>query len=180
MSPPERNPLLMLTPDQTKARIIGSLLLSAERLECLVVDLSDDELAWSSAPGSWTIRQIVHHVADDGDAWSMPLKKAIATPGAPIRFEGFPGNDAWADALAFHKRPIEASLELLKAHRHMMAELARWYADDWDAPHIVIVDSEGREVQKVTFGQILGMVTEHMLEHVAEIEKIRQAHGRSN
>ena len=29
--------------------------------------------------GWWTIRQIVHHIADDGDAWSMNFKAARNT-----------------------------------------------------------------------------------------------------
>ena len=71
----------------------------ADNLELAIRDLSETELDFSGTTGGWTIRQIVHHIADDGDAWSMNFKKALATPGAPIRFEGFPGNDAWAEAL---------------------------------------------------------------------------------
>jgi hypothetical protein len=94
---------------------------SADRLVADLDGLSEADLDLSLAPGEWSIRQIVHHLADDCDVWSFHLKKAIATPGTPIRFEGFPGNEAWANALAFKKRPIEPAVELIKAHRRLLA-----------------------------------------------------------
>jgi len=162
---------------QSREETLTLFLSSAERLETAVADLTETSLDLANSPGEWTIRQMVHHVADDGDAWSMPLKKAIATCGVPIRFEGFPGNEAWAEAMAFDKRDIAASLGLIKAHRQVMAELACYFIDDWDGRYVVIVDEHGREVQEVTLGQIIGMVTEHLMEHVAAIEGIKQKYG---
>jgi len=162
---------------QSREEALTLFLSGAERLETAVAGLTESSLDLACTPGEWTIRQMVHHVADDGDVWSMPLKKAIATCGAPIRFEGFPGNEAWAEAMAFNKRSIAASLDLIKAHRQVMAELARYFIDDWDSRYVVIVDEQGQEVQEVTLGQIIGMVTEHFLEHVAAIESIKQKYG---
>jgi hypothetical protein len=162
---------------QSREEALALFLSGAERLATAVEGLTEASLDLSSAPGEWTIRQMVHHVADDGDAWSMPLKKAIAIPGAPIRFEGFPGNDAWAAAMAFDKRGVEASLGLIKAHRQVMAELARYFIDGWDSRCVVIVDERGKEVQAVTLGQIISMVGEHLADHVTAIENIKKRHG---
>jgi len=148
----------------------------ADRLEMAVTGLSEKELDYSIAPGEWTIRQIVHHVAGDGDAWSMPFQKAIATPGAYIRFEGFPGNEAWADALAFDKRPIQTAMTLIKSHRRLIAELAAHFSDAWEQ-YATIVDSQGKEVQRVSAGQIIHMLGEHLAEHIATIEAIKRQHG---
>jgi hypothetical protein len=148
----------------------------AERLEKLVDGLTDKELDSSEAPGEWTIRQIIHHIAEDGDAWSMNFKKAIAIPGAHVRFEGFPGNEAWADALAFDRRSVKTSLALIRAHRQVMAELAERFADSWEQ-YVIIVDSDGKELQKVSAGQIINMLGEHMEEHIAKIEEIKNMHG---
>ncbi len=162
---------------QSREEALARFLAGAERLQTALEGLTEANLDLSNAPGEWTIRQMVHHVADDGDAWSMPLKKAIVTPGAPIRFEGFPGNDAWAAAMAFDKRGIAASLGLIEAHRQVMAELARYFIDGWDSRCVVIVDEHGKEVQAVTLGQIIGMVGEHLMEHVAAIEGVKKRHG---
>lgn len=166
-----------MSTSRTKEETLVLFLSGAERLEAVLAGLSPASLDLAAKPDEWTIRQIVHHVADDGDAWSMPLKKAIAIPGAPIRFEGFPGNDVWANAMAFDKRDIAGSVALIKAHRQVMAELARYFIDAWDSRYIVIVDEQGQEVQKVTMGQIVNMVTEHLLEHVDAIEDVKRTHG---
>lgn len=104
----------------------------AAKLEKAVAGLSEKELDYSMTPGEWTIRQIVHHVSEDGDAWSMVIKKALVTPGILINFTGFPGNEAWANALAFDKRTLGAALSLLKAHREIITELATHFPDKWE------------------------------------------------
>ena len=162
---------------QSREEALALFLSGAERLEAAVEGLTEASLDLSNAPGEWTIRQMVHHVADDGDAWSMPLKKAIAISGAPIRFEGFPGNDAWAEAMAFDRRGIQASLGLIKAHRQVMAELVRYFIDGWDSRYVVIVDEHGNAVQEVTLGQVISMVAEHLADHVTVIEAIKKRHG---
>lgn len=148
----------------------------ADNLELAIRDLSETELDFSGTTGRWTIRQIVHHIADDGDAWSMNFKKALATPGAPIRFEGFPGNDAWAEALAFDRRPIQSSLALIKAHRQHISELAGYFPHGWERC-VDIVDSQGQTVQSISAGQILHILGEHLAEHVLTIEDIKRQHG---
>src|SRR5689334_11889523 len=97
----------------SKQELIEGFTAGHAQLASVIQGLSESALDLSLAPGEWTIRQIVHHISDDGDVWCMALKKAIATPGAPIRFEGFPGNEAWATALDFHRRPIEPGLALI-------------------------------------------------------------------
>jgi hypothetical protein len=148
----------------------------ADRLEKAITGLTEQELDNSCAPGEWTIRQMVHHVADDGDAWSMPFKKALVTPGARVRFEGFPGNDVWAAALAFDTRPIQASVALVKAHRQHLKELAEHFSNAWEQS-VMIVDDQGRDVQAVSVEQILIMIDGHLTEHVTAIETIKQQHA---
>jgi len=148
-----------------------------ERLAKAVEGLSEDNLNLSMAPGEWSVRQIVHHLADDGDVWSMVMKKAIATPGVPVRFEGFPGNDAWANTLAFDQRGVQVALTQIKAHREAMSGLARHFISDLDNRYVVIVDQQDRELQKVTAGQVIAMLTEHMDEHLATIESIKRKHA---
>jgi hypothetical protein len=150
----------------------------AEKLEQAVSGLSEKELDCAFAPGEWTIRQIVHHVADDGDGWSFVLKKALGTPGVGFSFGepgDFPGNEAWSKALACDKRPIQASLSLIKAHRKLIEELAVYFAGSWDN-YVTYLDLEGKK-QKFTAAQIIGMLAEHLMEHVTTINAIKKKHG---
>lgn len=163
-----------LTPSQKETLKLFTS--GVDKLEAAIGDLSEQGLDSSDAPGGWTIRQIVHHVADDGDAWSMSFKKALATPGVPIRFEGFPGNDAWAASLAFDKRPVQTAVALLRAHRQHIKELAEAFPDAWSRC-VTIVDSQGQTIQSVSAEQIIGMISEHLNEHVTAIEAIKRQNG---
>jgi hypothetical protein len=160
-----------LLPAQQQTLMV--FLSTTRRLEEEVSGLTNEDLDHSLEPGSWSIRQIVHHVADDGDVWCMIFKKALATPGTPIRFEGFPGNEPWAKALSFDHRPITSALNLLRAHGEMMAELATTFPDSWEQC-VKIVDESGNVVQDLSAGQILSMLGEHLQEHLLTIQMIKQ------
>ena len=143
----------------------------AEELRRLVGALSEEKLDLASRPGAWSIRQIVHHLADDCDVWSMCIKKAIATPGVLVRFEGFPGNEPWADALEFDKRPIGTSLELITAHRRYLGELLEHFSSAWG--HTVrLANSAGEVVQEMSVREMVEMLADHMQGHIAKIEVI--------
>ncbi len=148
----------------------------AEKLEKAVNGLSEKELDYSIAPVEWTIRQIVHHVSEDGDAWSMVLKKALANSGVLIHPGGFPGNEAWAKALAFDRRPIQNSLALLKAHRNVISELAKLFPDAW-GKYVTYPDASSKKTKIIRFGQIIRMLGEHLNEHLTTIEAIKKKHG---
>ena len=145
---------------------------SAEKLQALVRDLSETDLDALSEADGWTIRQIIHHVADDGDVWSLCIKKAIATPGVTVRFEGFPGNEAWAQGLEIGQRGIGPALDLIGAHRRYVAELVTHFSDLWDRS-VKFANAEGEMVGEMTVRQMVNMLAEHMLEHVDAIEKTR-------
>ncbi len=127
--------------------ILSRFLSSAAKLQAQVENRPEAELDLSREVGGWTIRQIVHHVADDCDVWSMCIKKAIATPGVLVRFEGFPGNEAWADALDFDKRAIDTAIQLINAHRHYLTQLLRHFSHAWDRS-VRLANAEGQVLRR--------------------------------
>jgi hypothetical protein len=148
----------------------------AYKLDKLVSMLTEQELDMSLSPGEWTIRQIVHHVAGDGDAWSMVIQKGLVVPGTLVSFGEAVENEKWASALAFDKRPIRAALALIKCHRHIIAELAICFLEKWD--NTVTFKIPGQEEPgKVSVGEIIHMLGDHLAEHIATIEAIRKKHG---
>jgi hypothetical protein len=153
---------------------LTTFLFSADALAEDVAGMTDAPLDQSLAPGEWSIRQIVHHLSDDCDVWCMAMKKAIATPGVMLRFEGFPGNDAWAAALDFAHRPIDAPLALILAHRHVMAQLVEQFPNAWDQ-QVIIGDADGDEVGRASVGDMVGFLGEHMQEHLEVIRAIKTA-----
>lgn len=149
---------------------------SIERLENDLSGLTYDQLDLSADreayPGTWTIREIIHHLVDDGDVWCMQIKRAIATPGVTARFEGYPGNEVWAGRLDFEDRDVGPALRLIVAHCAYLIELLTRFGDSWDNT-IVIVDVASGSERKMSVLQIVQMLVEHMEEHMAQIEEIR-------
>jgi hypothetical protein len=148
----------------------------ADKLEKAVAGLSEKDLDYSIAPGEWTIRQIVHHVSEDGDAWSMMIKRALVTDGLFITPPKSPGNDAWGEALAHDERPIKTALELLQIHRRVIAELVTHFPDRWEQ-YVTYPDSKGKVTKSISVGRIIRMVAEHLIEHLATIDAIKKKHG---
>ncbi len=149
--------------------IVSRFLLGAEKLRTLVENLPTADLDLRGEADGWSIRQIVHHVADDGDVWSMCIKKALATPSALVRFEGFPGNEAWADALDFNRREVGPALDLISAHRRYLAQLLEHFSDAWDRS-VRLANAEGEVVREMSVREMVRMLTDHMLEHIDQIE----------
>ncbi len=151
--------------------MLSLFLLGAERLQAQVKELSETDLDTPGGDDGWTIRQIVHHVADDCDVWSMCIKKAIATPGALVRFEAFPGNEVWAEALHFDRRAVGAALDLIGAHRRYLAHLLRHFAGAWDRS-VRLANAQGEILREMSVREMVVMLTDHLQEHVERIDQI--------
>jgi len=158
---------------ESRKEVVAKFAAGTQQLKDALAGMTDRELDFHPAPDAWSIRQIVHHLADDGDVYSFVLKRALATPGVTIRFEGFPGNEVWVDALAFDRRPISDDLALFEDHRREMANLAEYFIDAWDRD-VIFRDSEGKELARVNVGGILAMMDGHLQEHLQTIRSLRE------
>jgi hypothetical protein len=150
--------------------ILSLFIQSAEKLQELVQGFSAEDLDLVSEADGWTIREIIHHLADDCDVWSMCIKKAIATSGALVRFEGFPGNEAWAEGLDFKTRQIEPAVGLIIAHREYLTNMLEHFSDAWDRT-VRLANAEGDVVREFTVREMAKMLVDHMMEHVETIER---------
>ena len=147
-----------------------------DRLAAAVEFLADEELDLSLAPGEWSIRQIIHHLADGNDIWATGLKRAIASPGSLLRFEGYPGNDAWSNAMHYSKRAVRPALALFDAHIHMMEQLVTEFPAAWENT-LQLADEQGRVISTITVGALIDMLSNHLDEHLVAIQAIKQQHG---
>jgi hypothetical protein len=93
-----------------------------------VAGAPDEELAKQPAPGKWSAREVVHHLADSEMTAAVRLRVLLATENP--RIVGF-DQDEFARKLHYD-RPMDASLELFKAVRRSTAELLDRMSDaDW-------------------------------------------------
>ncbi len=95
------------------------------------------------APGEWTIRQTVHHLAESASLFLLAIKSALAQSGSPYVRNPY-DQEHWVEALDYRGRPIEPSLMLIQAvHRHI-SQLLSHLPDPWD--HYIMMkfaDEEG-------------------------------------
>jgi DinB family protein len=91
----------------------------------------DEQLDARPAPGKWTAREVVHHLADSEMAAAFRLRLLLAIDNPPIH--GY-DQDLFAKRL-FYNRPIAASLDAFKAARRSTGELLQCMTDaDWQRP----------------------------------------------
>ena len=89
------------------------------RFRRLVAGLSDAELDTAYRPGGWTIRQVIHHVADSHMNAYIRTKLAVTEDNPRITtYE----EQRWAEFPEAKHGPVEVSLSLLDALHH------RWVA----------------------------------------------------
>jgi hypothetical protein len=89
---------------------------------------SDEELDAHPAPGKWSPREIVHHLADSEMTSAIRLRLLVATDNP--RIVGY-DQEQFARRL-YYDRPIEASLDAFKAARRTTADiLERLKPADW-------------------------------------------------
>ncbi|WP_274654371.1 DinB family protein [Paenibacillus humicola] len=98
------------TPEQ-RNRWIEELVRTGEILRLTVANLTEEQLRSPYRPGGWTIRQVVHHMADNGMNAFIRFKRALTEdhPAASSYRE-----DVWAE-LSDYQLPLEPSLRLLEA-----------------------------------------------------------------
>jgi len=93
-----------------------------------IVGASDEELDTSPAPGKWTAREIVHHLADSEMQSAFRLRQMLASDTPAIAAYD---QDEFARRLHYD-RPIAASMAAFKAARESTAELLdRMHDADW-------------------------------------------------
>lgn len=143
-------------------------------LENALAGLSDSELDYVPSNGGWTIRQIVHHLADGDDIWKYAVKMALGNEDADFSlawYLAFPQTE-WAKKWNYENRPIDISLTLFRANRKHILQLLEYAPDGWKKS-IRYRDPKG-EIEMVTTGEVIKMQAEHVVHHLKRISAIRK------
>jgi DinB superfamily len=127
---------------------------------------TDAELDRRPAPGKWTSREIVHHLADSEMTSAIRLRRLLAEDRPVIV-----GYDQEEFARRLHyDRPIGASLDALKAARETTgAILDRMTEEEW------VREGTHTESGRYTVFQWLQIYAEHAHNHAAQIRVARRA-----
>lgn len=111
-----------------RASAIERLRSFPDELESLVTPLSDADLD-RHAPGEWSTRQIVHHLADSHMSANFRFRKPLSEPNpAPLPVYD---QEAWAE-MADSRLPIAPSLLILRGlHARYVALLESLTEAQW-------------------------------------------------
>ena len=125
--------------------------------------LTDAELDKSN-PGSWSARQIIHHMADSEAQSYARLRRLIAEPGTQIQSYDESG---WGEneTLGYKDLPVAQSLEVFKAVRaSSLVVIKRLTVNQ--------LDNSGIHTEKgeYTLKKWLETYSKHPLDHAAQIQ----------
>jgi hypothetical protein len=158
----------MLTP-QERQEMIARMRKLPEILEAAVKDLNDAQLDTPYGEGKWTVRQVVHHLADSHMQASARVK-LILTEDKPT-FKPYNQNE-WARLPDSMKAPIAPSLVILKAlHQRWCDLLTALPENAWQR------NATHPERGVVTLDDQLRVYSRHGENHVDQIARLRTAKG---
>ena len=155
-----------------KDSVIARYIEGPKLLVRALAGLTEADLDTAPAKGGWSIRQIVHHLADGDDLWKMGIKQALGNDQSEFSLDWYRAlpQDTWADRWAYAQRPIEVSLALLKATRDHVVQLIEYVPDGWHQS-VKFREPDGK-VEIVPVGFIIEMQADHIVHHVKQIEAI--------
>ena len=138
-------------------------------LEGAVHGLSASQLDTPYRPGGWTVRQVVHHLADSHMNAFIRMK-LILTEEHP-RLKTY-DQERWAESADVSQVGIEPSLTLLRGlHQRWVAMLETLPEEAWSKA------ADHPESGEVTLGSLLAVYAHHGENHVAQILSLRASRG---
>jgi hypothetical protein len=134
-----------------------------------VSGLSAAQLSRVEAPGKWSVRHVVQHLADAELVGGFRFRMILAHDGPEL-----PGydQDAWATGLHYADSDAEAALaDFATLRAANLRVLAR--ATPADLERYMVHSERGKE----SLGYMIRMYAGHDLVHLRQIARIRQATG---
>lgn len=164
-------------PTNTRRKILTRCAKGPSILESALDGMQGEQLDLTLSPDSWSIRQLIHHIADGDYLWKEFLLRAAGNPEAEFSLEWYwcLPQDEWVKRWSYAEREISHSLALLKANRQHTAELLGQVPDLWEKSLLIPARQGGQE--RVTVGEVIEMQCRHVEGHVEDIQHIRHAHG---
>jgi hypothetical protein len=152
-----------------RAAAVADIAALPVRMRAAVTGLGDIQLDTPYRPGGWTVRQVVHHVADSHMHGLTRIKLALTEDTPTIK----PYDENAFAALADMRLPIEPSLHLLDGLH------ARWVAvyDGMTDEQFARSFFHPELAETITLEWHAQMYAWHSRHHVAHITALRKREG---
>lgn len=119
------------------------------------------------APGKWSVRQVLAHLADSDLVWGWRLRMILAHDRPAI--QGY-DQDAWASRLHYAEAEPEQSLEVFAALRRWNLRLIKGATSE-ELQRVGVHSERGEE----TVQHLMRLYAGHDLLHLKQIARILQA-----
>jgi len=156
--------ILGLLGDKNPREVLST---TANALRCAVDGLSETQLSAPEAPGKWSIRHVVRHLADSEIVWGWRLRLVLAQDRPTIT--GY-DQDAWAGTLRYDTAPVREALDEFSALRRTHVRLIA-STSDADLTRFGVHAERGEE----SVAHMIKMYAGHDMLHLSQIDRIR--HG---
>jgi hypothetical protein len=155
--------------EQVRRQAITILAALPAELRAAVAGLTDSQLDSPYRPEGWTVRQLIHHVADSHTNAYVRCRFALTEDWPTIK----PYDEArWAELADARTLPVEISLVLLEAlHRRWVALLKSLGEQDWQRGYVH--PQSGRQ----TLAQVALLYDWHSRHHTAHVTELRRRMG---
>jgi len=157
---PELLPALDLETRRWKIRSLES---APGKLRRLVEPLDSRQLDQPLREGAWTLRQLIHHLADSQLHGYMRFRWALTESSAQIKTYD---QDAWANLPDIEHGPVGLSLRLLEAlHARWVFLLVKMQEADFAR------QTHHPEMGTLTLDQLLALYAWHFEHHIAQLRE---------
>ena len=155
--------------DNQIAAMISEIETLPSQLEEAVRGLDDSQLDTPYRAGGWTVRQVVHHVADSHMNAFIRMKLILTEENPTLKPYD---QDRWAAQADVSGVPVERSLEIVRGlHARWVLLLRAAGEAAWQRP------AHHPERGKVTLEDMLKTYSGHGRKHVGHITSLRRARG---
>jgi uncharacterized damage-inducible protein DinB len=136
-------------------------------LQGILEGLSDEQIVQPEAPGKWSIRHVMQHLADSELVWGYRLRMVLAHDRPPL--VGY-DQDLWADRLRYNEADARRALGDFGVVRRTNLRLLQG-ASSADLARVGVHAERGEE----SIAHMIQLYAGHDLLHLNQLERIRRA-----
>ena len=143
---------------------------SPELLAVVLTGVYGEEIDFSPAPGKWSVRQIIAHLADTEIVAAQWFRQVIAEDNP--RLSDF-DQDAWAKNLDYARRQPKQSLESFRRMRSENYELLKAVPDS-------AFERLGTHAERgpVSLWELVSSRADHVENHARQLQAIREEYKK--
>ncbi|MDP8244810.1 MAG: bacillithiol transferase BstA [Candidatus Hinthialibacter antarcticus] len=155
---------------EERSRLINEIAAAPAQLRAAVEGLNEGQLDTQYRPDGWTLRQVVHHLADSHINSYIRFRLALTEDEPSIRpyFE-----DRWARLEDAQHAPVELSLTLVGALHERWALLLHSLEDS----HFQMTYFHPEAARAISLDEAVGTYAWHGKHHIAHITSLREREG---